>query len=100
METEKKKLYVNTGASKRVKFLRGLSWTLAIGGIVASPFLGALADEEVATGVLIGGITFFIIAIFIKPVYVRTLAAEIEIARAMEEFVFFADPEFKEEIKD
>ena len=96
---EKKKLYVNTKASKMVKFLRVLSWILAFAGVIASFILDLEAEDEMSNATLIAGIAFFFIALFIKPVYVRTLAAEIEIAKATEDFDLFSDPEFKNEIK-
>lgn len=99
METEKKKLYVNTKASGMVKFIRALSWILFVVGIIASFVLMAGADDEAAYGALVGGIAFFFIAIFIKPAYVRTLAAEIEIARAKENYILCSDEELTKEIK-
>ena len=96
---EKKKLYVNTKASRMIKVLRVFSWILAVIGIVAGLILFGEMEEEPAIPTLIAGVVFLLIAIFIKPVYVRTLSAEIEIAMAKEEYDLFNDPAFNKEIK-
>lgn len=99
METEKKKLYVNTKASGMVKFIRVMAWVLAIGGVIAGSILCGSAEEEAGVPTLVSGFVFFLIAVFIKPAYVRTLAAEIEIARAKEDYILCSDEALTKEIK-
>ena len=96
---EKKKLYVNTKASGMVKALRVISWVLAIVGIVTGVILIGADEPEVMAPALIAGVTFLFIALFLKPAYVRTLAAEVTLAMAKEDRELYSDPDLTKELK-
>ena len=96
---EKKKLYVNTKASRMVKTLRVISWILAIVGIIIGLILIGADEEEIMVPALVAGIAFFFIALFLKPAYVRTLAAEITIAMAKEDYELYSDPDLTKKLE-
>ena len=99
METERKRIFVNTRSSRLVKFLRILSWILAIAGVVIGAVLYQSAEEEAAVPTIVAGVAFLLIAIFLKPAYIRTLAAEITIAEAKENYILCSDEGLSKEIK-